>query len=679
MKLTDAQKKHLPRVFIGLCAAALVYWLLLQGGHQGRTGLENGADQHAAHTPATPSKKTQLYVCPMNDTPPKTAPGNCPVCGMKLVPMPEDSLGEDLTQPTMTLSASARKLAEVEVAPVRRGFAEVELRLAGKVGYDETRERVISAWVPGRLEKVFVDNTGTVVHKGEPLVEIYSQKLNGEKAVYLSTLRDKPFSDESPERRKQLNRARLMLLGLTSEQIDELEKRPEMKYTELILSPLSGTVVEKEAKEGMYVNEGQALYKVADLSRVWVWLEAYEGDLPFIRYGQEAQIRASAYTNETFSGMVSFIDPVLNDMTRTARVRVQVENTEFKLKPNMIVRAVIQTRIGADGGIFPPERLRGKWVCPRHPEVIRDAPGRCEESGLALLSAESLGYVTRNAPHPALLVPASAVLVTGKRGYVYREDKLPDRTAFTGVEIELGSRAGADYVVRSGLREGDVVAVNGAFRIDSAMQLSSRPSMMRSAEITPSLVDKKAAAVSASVISAPASPAPPLAAEQSSTTPETEKVLATTPELFRTQLTQVVKQYFKVQRALGDDAPDLASQEVTRLATLYREVSVAGLTSPQKQYWQNELNRLDELTAAYAKSKDIEEQRTVFSPLSAVMEDLVRALGGLPGVAVYRAFCPMAFGNNGAFWVQEGKTIHNPYEGKRMLNCGVLKEQLTGQ
>lgn len=675
--MTQSQNKRRPIWHIALLAGLVVLLVALAYVSGRGTGQPHTSLHPPTPAAASQPKKTQLYICPMNDTPPKSQPGNCPVCGMELVPMPEDMAHGDSSLPVLAMTESARKLAEVEVAPVRRGFAQVELRLAGKVGYDETRERVISAWVPGRLEKVFVDNTGTIVNKGEPLVEIYSQKLNGEKAIYLSTLKDKPLSSESPERRKQLNRARLTLLGLTSEQIDEIEQRREMKYTELLLAPIAGTVVEKNAKEGMYVDEGQALYKVADLTRVWVWLEAYESDLPFLRYGQQAQITVPAFDNETFSGMVSFIDPVLNDMTRTARVRVQVENKDLQLKPNMLVRAMIQALVGEDGGIVPPERLRGKWICPRHPEVIRDAPGRCEESGLALLSTEALGYVTRAEPKPALLVPASAVLLTGKRGYVYREERNDGQASFNGVEVELGPRAGGDYVIRSGLKEGDLVAVNGAFRIDSALQLGNRPSMMRPPAATTGGAQEGPAASASQVMAM--KPVAAVAATSAAGSSSAPVALGVVPEGFRARLAEVVRQYLRIQRALGDDDPARALTEVAALTKLCDAVEPTGLSAEQAAHWAGAQRRIRELAAAYAKSADIEQQRTVFVPLSAVMEDLTRAAGELPGLTIYRAFCPMAFGNNGAYWLQDGKTIHNPYEGKRMLKCGSLKEQLTGK
>ena len=155
------------------------------------------------------------------------------------------------------------------------------------------------------------------------------------------------------------------------------------------------------------------------------------------------------------------------------------------------------------------------------------------------------------------------------------------------------------------------------------------------------------------------------------------EVLGAVPAAFREQLTAVLKQYLLVQRALGDDDGAASAQAVAQLALLAQQVKTEGLTPEQATFWRGAAARVAQLAVAYAKGKDIEEQRTVFVPLSAVLEDLVRA--SAPGVEIYRAFCPMAFGNNGAYWLQEGKAIHNPYEGKRMVQCGSLVEQLSGK
>ncbi len=590
--------------------------------------------------------KNQLYICPMMCIDPQPKPGRCPVCSMDLVPMPEGMAG-NLNEPTVIMSLAAQKLAHVETAPVTEGFAVLPVRFSGKVGFDETREKVISAWVPGRLEKVYVDNTGTYVKEGQPLVEIYSKKLNGEKAIYLSTLNDTIRDGESKERRKELNRARLKLMGLAEKQIDNIEKRAKINFTEEILAPISGTVISKNAKEGMYVTEGQQLYTVADLSRVWVWLDAYEIDLPFIRYGQEVEIIPLAIPGHKFKGMVSFIEPVLNNTTRTAKVRVQVKNENNLLKPNMIVRAVIKTKVGKNGAVVAASDLEGKWICPRHPEEISDKPGICPESGLKLVKPQELGYYIETKPQPAILAPANAILFTGKRGFAYKAEK---DNKFRGVEVELGPRAGDYYIINSGLEKGDNIAVNGAFRIDSALQLSGRPSMMRRKDNATEAAAKK--------------------------NNDTQIIKADSP--FRTAFKDTVRDYFKLQYALGADNTDNALTAIKILASSYNNLPDTGLTDDQKTHLPAAKIEFAKLAGKISATTDIEEMRKFFEPLSKIIESGVREFGPFEGLDIFYVFCPMAFKDKGAYWLQETDQVHNPYEGKRMRKCGFVQEQLSG-
>ena len=156
------------------------------------------------------------------------------------------------------------------------------------------------------------------------------------------------------------------------------------------------------------------------------------------------------------------------------KVRVNVENKNGKLKPEMFVRAVVRPRVAAGGKVMDPA-LAGKWICRMHPEVIKDAPGNCDLCEMPLLEPEKLGYVTAEAGEAPLVIPASAPLITGKRTIVYVE-KEPG--LYEGREIERGPRAGDYYIVSSGLSEGEKVVTNGNFKIDSALQLLAKPSMM---------------------------------------------------------------------------------------------------------------------------------------------------------------------------------------------------------
>jgi len=279
-------------------------------------------------------------------------------------------------------------------------------------------------------------------------------------------------------------RERLRLWGLTAEQVQEIEQRGKPADHMTITSPITGIVISKDALEGMYVNTGTRIYTIADLLVVWLVLDAYESDLRWLRYGQDVDLEADAYPGETFKGKIAFIGPVLADATRTVKVRVNVQNPEGRLKPGMFGHGVVHVQL-AEHGRVANAGLAGKWISPQHPEIVKDAPGTCDVCGAPLVRAETLGYVTGDA-NPRLIVPASAPLITGKRAVVYVE--VPGKEgAYEGRDVVLGPRAGGYYLVEQGLREGELVVVNGNFKIDSSLQILAKPSMMnpQGGETTP--------------------------------------------------------------------------------------------------------------------------------------------------------------------------------------------------
>jgi len=426
--------------------------------------------------------KATVWTCSMHPQIQLPKFGKCPICFMDLIPLGEG--GDEGGERELSLSASAAKLMELETAPVERRFAEAEIRMVGKVDYDETRVSYISAWVPGRIDRLFVDYTGIPVREGEHLAELYSPDLLTAQEELLqanTTLENLRQSQstllrESAAQTVAAARDKLRLWGFTAEQIRAIEERGSPSDHMTIYSPASGIVIHKRVQEGMYVETGTPIYTIADLSRVWILLDAYESDLNMLRYGSRADFTAESYPGETFTGTISFIDPVINTATRTAKVRVIVDNPEGRLKPGMFVRAVARLQVAGDGGVMNPD-LAGKWISPMHPEIIKDQSGSCDVCGMPLVPAESLGYVTGEQEAP-LLVPAGAVLKTGKRGVVYVE--LPDREkpTYEGREVELGMRLGDAYIVKSGLEEGERVVTRGAFKLDAELQIQARPSMM---------------------------------------------------------------------------------------------------------------------------------------------------------------------------------------------------------
>jgi len=445
---------------------------------------EHDAQPQAA---AKEEAKVQWWTCSMHPQIKQPKPGRCPICGMELIPLKENASEEPATLRTFATSEAAKRLMDIQVSPVERKFVTATVRMVGKVDYDETRLAYISSWVPGRIDRLYVDYTGITVRKGDHMVYLYSPDLYATQQELLQALKvaremeKSTLDDMKATSRATADAARekLRLLGLTAEQVAEIEKRGSPIDHLTIYAPIGGIVIHKDAQEGMYVQTGTRIYAIADLSTVWVKLDAYETDLVWVRYGQQVTFTTEAYPGEAFTGRVAFIDPTLDAKTRTVKVRVNVPNADGKLKPEMFVRARVEALVAAGGRVMAPD-LAGKWMCPMHPDVVKDGPGKCDVCGMPLVRTESLGYVPVSEAEAAqpLVIPATAPLVTGKRAVVYLQAPDADKPTFEGREIVLGPRAGDYYIVRTGLKEGDLVVTNGNFKIDSALQILARPSMM---------------------------------------------------------------------------------------------------------------------------------------------------------------------------------------------------------
>lgn len=435
-------------------------------------------DEHADHGP-------QKWYCSMHPQIVRDGPGLCPICEMDLIPMPT-SLVADAAPRELAVSETAAKLMDIQTSPVERRSVAVEVRMVGKVDYDETRVKSIAAWSSGRIDRLYVDFTGTRVRQGDHLVELYSPELISAQAELLQAVRaasrasigTSEYLKDSARTTLDAARQKLRLLGLTSGQIGAIETSGEPLTHVTIYSPISGVVIGKMATEGMYVGTGSHIYTVADLSEVWVKLDAYESDLPWIRYGQQVTFTAEAHPGEVFKGWISFIAPTLDARTRTVKVRVNVPNPDERIKPEMFVRAVVRSHLAGEGRVMDPN-MAGKWICPMHPSVVKEERSICDICEMDLVTSESLGYVAAEEDkHLPLVIPASAPLITGKRAVVYVKKPGTEHPTFEGRQIVLGPRAGDFYIVKEGLAEGERVVTSGGFKIDSALQIQAKPSMM---------------------------------------------------------------------------------------------------------------------------------------------------------------------------------------------------------
>lgn len=436
---------------------------------------------HEAQTPGT------IWTCAMHPQVRLPEPGQCPICTMNLVPL-EDSGGDDMAgMRRFTTTEATKELMKIQTSVVERRFVPAEIRMVGKIDYDETKLGYITAWVPGRLDRLYVDYTGVQVKKGDHMVYLYSPEvLAGQDELRRAAESAKRVRPDSPEVLKraaeaslEASRDKLRRWGLTDSQIEEAERTGISSDHITVYAPMGGTVIERFGQEGMYVKEGTTIYTIADLSKVWLLLDAYETDLPWLHLGQSVEFTTQAYPGESFTGKITFIDPVLDPTTRTVKVRVNVPNEKGRLKPEMFARAIVRAQVATGGRVMDPG-LAGKWMGPMHPEIVKDHEGNCDICGMKLVRTEELGYVsaTAGAEDMPLVIPASAALQTGKRSVVYIEVPDQDKPTYEGREITLGPRTGEYYIVLEGLVEGERVVTNGNFKIDSAMQIMAKPSMM---------------------------------------------------------------------------------------------------------------------------------------------------------------------------------------------------------
>lgn len=472
---------------VSVIVAAFISGYLLRGVGPSETSLREHVSGESSSEPTT-------WTCSMHPQIKLQEPGQCPICFMDLIPLKTDDGGDEAPR-TLTVSASSAALMELETTAVERRAVAAEVRMVGKIDYDETRVSYITAWVPGRLDRLFVDFTGIKVRKGDHMVEMYSPDLLSAQEELLQAISTARTIDtggvssigNTAQATMEAARERLRLWGLTAEQIREIEKRGEPKDTITIFAPEGGIVIAKNAREGMYVETGTRIYTIADLSRVWVKLDAYESDLAWLRYGQEVVFTTESHPGVEFRGTISFIHPILDEATRTVKVRVNARNDDRRLKPGMFVRARVIAEMGEDG-LVRGASLEGRWMCPMHPGMIADEPGDCDICGMPLEPANELGYgknETSDDTGLPLVIPASAALLTGERAVVYVEAPDREKPTYQGRVVQLGPRAGEYYVVRDGLHEGERVVTKGNFKLDAELQIRAESSMMMPEEVRP--------------------------------------------------------------------------------------------------------------------------------------------------------------------------------------------------
>ena len=634
-------------------AAAFGYRLGQAGGDE---PPEAGPDPVAASDPAPAFAKTQLYTCSMHPQIRSTDPhGKCPICFMDLIPVAGGAgVSEAPSDRGLTISKAAAARARIETAEVRRWFPTATVRLYGKVTYDETSLARLTAYFPGRIDRLFVNFAGTPIQAGEHVAELFSPELLAAFEELRQAVRVAADAADSADLVRQSGldtlwaaRERLRLFGLTADQIAAVEDGSFTGDRLTVFAPIGGVVTHLAVREGDYVQTGAEIATVADLSRLWLDLQAYESQLPMLRWGQDVTFTVAARPGDTYTGRVSFIEPIVNDRMRTATVRVAVDNADGLLTPGMFATAEARVPLGADGPISTGAFVN-TWVCPMHPTVVADGPRACDLCGMDLVPARALGLGdnAESATAP-LVIPRSAVLFTGVRSVVYVMTDGAAGPEYTLREVTLGPRAGEEYIVRDGLREHESVVVNGAFRIDSAMQIAGHPSMM----------SPEGGAGAGGHMSMPG-----MRTTQTITGARSTAAIAAS-------LTPVYNAYFEAQEALAADDAARYAHARNALRDAFAQGGADRMDAPAA----GDLDRI----AAALRTDDIaltlDAARSEFQSVSAGIVALVERYGHAGSQPWRLAHCPMAFDQAGADWLQRGEEINNPYFGAAMLRCGEFR------
>ena len=410
-------------IYIGtaLIVGLLAGYLIFNSSSEDEMAVKDLSDMSDTHDHSGETTE-QMWTCSMHPQIMQPEPGDCPICGMDLIPAETGAEGLSANEIKMTENAMA--LANIRTTVVGAGGMDGNsMKLSGKIRENEEANAVQVTYFAGRIEKLYVNYAGERVGKGKLLATIYSPELVSAQQELLTAA---SLKESQPALYKAV-RNKLKLWKLSDKQINSIEESGQVQENFPVYATVSGTVTEKMVEEGDYVKQGQPLYKIANLNSVWAVFDAYENQIASLKTGQEIKLTTNAYPNKEFTAKVSFVDPLLNSATRTVMVRAVLNNSEDLLKPGMFV----------EGRIDMPN--------DEADEVIN--------------------------------VPSTAVMWTGERSVVYVKTN-PNEPIFEMREVALGNTNGDSFTILSGLESGDEIVTNGTFTVDAAAQLQGKKSMM---------------------------------------------------------------------------------------------------------------------------------------------------------------------------------------------------------
>ena len=566
---------------------------------------------------------TQLWTCSMHPQIKLEEPGNCPICGMELIPLEAtNESSENIAANEIVMNKESYQLANIQTTVIEKASADKEIRLLGRVKPDERRLYSQVSHIPGRIERLYVNFTGEKVYAGQKIVRIYSPELISAQKELFEAIKSK---DVYPQL-YTASRNKLKLWKLSDKQIEAIEASGNVQEQIDILSDHSGYVMSRNVEVGDYIMAGGNLFDIANLSSVWVMFEAYEADIPWIHINDKVSFNIQAIPGEDFEGKITYVDPFVSSNTRVAKVRVELKNPSNRLLPEMFASGIIKAK------------MKGM--------------------------------------ENTIVIPKSAVLWTGKRAVVYVKVPHDKTISFVYREIELGQDMGQFYSVRGGLEEGETVATNGVFRIDASAQLLGQKSMMNPDGGKVNVghnhggMEMDDDAQTDDVDHSKMDMTNKTMDSETKHTDMNQRI--STTNAFKGQLEKVFNAYIELKDAFVGDDSSIASRSAESLLSAMEKVDMKELSNNEAHnHWMLISKEIKGSATSISEISDIEKQRGHLKHLSAHLSKAVKLFG--VNQKVYEQFCPMADNNKGAYWLSLNEPIKNPYYGSKMLTCGDTK------
>lgn len=584
-----------------LVVGLLAGWLIF-GGNSSNSRDDN------EHVKTEVNGET-LWTCSMHPQVRQSEPGDCPICGMDLIPLENDK-NVDIDPNAISMSATAMQLASISTAIVGVMNPVKQVRLNGKVQSDERLIHSQSSHIPGRIEKLLVNFTGEFVNKGQPIAHVYSPEL----VTAQQELFEAQKIAESQPQLFAAAKEKLRNWKLSDKQIVEILTSGKSQESFPVQADVAGYITSKLINPGDYVRKGDAIYEIADLSKVWVLFDVYESDMNWIKRGDKVKFAIASLPGEDFEGVISFIDPMIDAKTRVAKARVEYNNASRKLKPEMFASGMVEARLAGKSN--------------------------------------------------SLVVPKTAVMWTGKRSVVYVKLNSDQGVNFIMREVTLGSALGDSYMVEEGLLEGEEIAVNGTFSIDAAAQLAGKPSMM-SPEGGVVMTGHNHGDVVREESEAAAEIKPNAERSQSMSIDKQAK----------DALKPLYATYLKWKDAMTNDDFAEAQKMAINMKSVLEKINMGLFKGDSHDAWMDFQGSLSNSLEHVLHFSDIEQLRKTFQTVSTTMIEMANTFKPL-GETIYVLHCPMADNNKGADWLSSEKEIRNPYFGSSMLTCGEVTKEI---